>query len=191
MVTNERSLMKGKCCIWGIAMTIILFLFVGCAGTQQAFDPNKTGAQMIVEPSTLRLGVARIMDADTQIIFRGRGFQPEDSVFVSLLGVEKAGEKQDIPVADAEVAPDGSFTAKVGTLVKVSEFLRAKLGTGEKNQNIIIITQPPMPEGAYTAKAVSMEADKTAECQLEVKGPSLMDRLKDWIGGMMGKIKKQ
>ena len=76
-------------------------------------------------------------------------------------------------------------------LVKVSELLRAKIGSNEKMETIIIVTQPPMPEGVYTAKATSMESDLTAECQLVVKGPSLMDRFKDWIGGLLGKIVKK
>jgi hypothetical protein len=61
----------------------------------------------------------------------------------------------------------------------------------EKMENIIIITQPPIPEGVYTTRAVSMKSDRKAECQLVVKGPSLMDKTMDWIGGVMGKIKKK
>ncbi|MBW1857413.1 MAG: hypothetical protein JRI42_03930 [Deltaproteobacteria bacterium] len=70
-------------------------------------------------------------------------------------------------------------------------FLRAKLGSNEKMENIIIITNPPMSAGAYTARAVSMLADKKAECTLNVKGPSLIDRLKDWLGVKLGKIVKK
>ncbi|MCP4600163.1 MAG: hypothetical protein GY847_06445, partial [Proteobacteria bacterium] len=85
----------------------------------------------------------------------------------------------------------GDFTAKVSMLVKVSELLRAKIGSNKDLQTIIIVTQPPMPEGTYTVKAVSMESDAVAECKLIVKGPSLIDRLKDWIGGLLGKIVKK
>jgi hypothetical protein len=36
-----------------------------------------------------------------------------------------------------------------------------------------------------------MLSDKKAEYILEVKGPSLIDRLKDWIGTLLGKIVKK
>jgi hypothetical protein len=48
-----------------------------------------------------------------------------------------------------------------------------------------------MPAGAYTARAVSMLSDKKAECTLNVKGPSTIDKLKDWIGKLLGKIVKK
>ena len=34
-----------------------------------------------------------------------------------------------------------------------------------------------------------MISKQTAETKLTVKGPSMIDSLKDWIGGLMGKIK--
>ena len=58
-------------------------------------------------------------------------------------------------------------------------------------ENIIVVTQPPMPAGTYTAKAVSMDSDKKAECKLTVREPSAMDRFKDWMGVQMGKIEKK
>jgi hypothetical protein len=58
-------------------------------------------------------------------------------------------------------------------------------------ENIIVVTEPPMPEGVYTARAISMLSDKTAECILNVEGPSLIDSLKDWIGTLLGKIVKK
>jgi hypothetical protein len=58
-------------------------------------------------------------------------------------------------------------------------------------ENIIIITRPPMPVGTYRSKAVSMLSDREAECILKVKGPSLIDRIKDWIGAKLGKIVKK
>ena len=48
-----------------------------------------------------------------------------------------------------------------------------------------------MPPGIYTARAKSMLADIKAECTLEVKGPSLFDTIKDWLGVKLGKIIKQ
>ena len=173
----------------GLILLVFIFMFIGCASSPKEFDPNITGPQMIVEPDTIRLGIARMKDA--KILFKGKGFEPEDSVFVKLLGVDKSGEKVDVPIAEGNVDKSGYFTAEVGTLVKFSELLRAKLGSNEKMETIVIITQPPIPEGSYTAKAVSMESEKEAQCELIIKGPSLLDRLKDWIGGLMGKIEKK
>jgi hypothetical protein len=173
----------------GLISSVVIFMFIGCASSPKEFDPNITGPQMIVEPDTIRLGVARMKDA--KILFKGKGFQPEDSVFIKLLGVDKNGKKVDVPIADGNVDKKGYFAAEVGTLVKFAELLRAKLGSNEKMETIVIITQPPMPAGTYTAKAVSMESEKEAQCELVIKGPSLIDRLKDWIGGLMGKIQKK
>jgi hypothetical protein len=68
------------------------------------------------------------------------------------------------------------------------EILRGDVGFDEKFQNVVIIYQPPIPKGVYTIKVTSMLSDRTAESKLTVKGPSLVDRLKDWIGGLTGKI---
>ncbi|MEA3359794.1 MAG: hypothetical protein U9R17_10395 [Thermodesulfobacteriota bacterium] len=173
----------------GLFLFIVIFMFAGCATAKQEFGPNVTGPQMIVEPKTIRLGVAKLMG--TEIVFRGKGFEPDDSVFVQLLRVEKKGERVDIPIADGNVDQKGCFIAKVGRITKLTDLLRAKLGNNDKMENIIIITQPPIPEGVYTARAVSMDSDKKAECKLLIKGPSFMDKIKDWIGGLMGKIVKK
>ena len=186
---NIRHLATALFSNGGLFLFIVIFMFAGCATAKQEFDPNVTGPQMIVEPETIRLGVAKLMG--TEIVFRGKGFEPGDSVFVQLLGVEKKGERVDIPIADGNVDQKGSFTAKVGMITKLTDLLRAKTGMNDKMESILIITQPPIPEGVYTLKAVSMESDKTAECTLTIKGPSCMDSIKDWIGGLMGKIEKK
>jgi hypothetical protein len=173
----------------GLISSVFFFMFIGCASSPKEFDPNISGPQIIVEPDTIRLGVARMKD--TKIVFKGKGFQPQDSVFVKLLDVDKNGEKVDVPIADGNVDKFGYFTAEVGTLVKIAELLRAKLGSNEKMETIVIITQPPIPEGTYTAKAISMESERTAQCKLVLKSPSLLDRFKDWIGGLLGKIVKK
>jgi len=178
--------------IWkkgGLISVFVLFMLMGCATAQKEFDPAIKGPQMIVEPETIRLGVAKM--TKTPIVFKGKGFQPEDSVFINLLGVKTDNKANDVPIADGNVDKNGNFTAKVSTLVKVSQLLRASLGSNEKGENIIIVTQPPIPAGEYTAKAISMESDKRAECKLVVKGPSILDRIKDWIGGLLGKIEKK
>jgi hypothetical protein len=172
-------------CIFSLAV----FMLIGCASSPAGFKGDATGPQLMVEPDTIRLGIAKL--SGTQILFKGKRFEPGDSVFVNLVGVKKGGESADIPVADAEVDKDGSFIAEVGILPKMNEILRAKLGSNEKMETVIIVTQPPIPEGVYTARAVSMVSDKTAETLLTVKGPSILDRIKDWIGILLGKIKKQ
>lgn len=173
----------------GPVFLVVILMFFSCASSPRKFDSKVQGPQMIVEPDSIRLGIARMKG--TEIVFRGKGFQPGDSVFIQLLGTEKETKGVNIPIADGDVDGQGYFNAKVGLLVKVSELLRAKIGSNEKMETIIIVTHPPIPEGIYRAKAVSMESDITAECKLEVKGPSLLDRLKDWIGGLLGKIVKK
>ena len=183
--------------IWkkgGLISVFVVFMLMGCATAQKEFDPAFKGPQMIVEPETIRLGVAKVID--TQIVFRGKGFQPEDSVFINLLGVKTKDKVGDIPIADADVDKNGYFTAQIGgdqtsLMVKIGVLLRAKTGLNKKGKTKIIVTQPPIPEGVYTLRAVSMDSDKTAECKLTIKGPSILDRIKDWIGGLLGKIEKK
>jgi len=190
----RRWLSKEACLKGGLISVIIIFMVMGCATAKKEFDPNVKGPQMIVEPETIRLGVVKVMG--TQFVFKGKGFQPEDSVFINLLGVKTKDKVVDIPIADADVDKNGYFTAQIGgdqtsLIIKIGVLLRAKIGTNKKGDTTIIITQPPIPEGVYALKAVSMESDKTAECKLTIKGPSFMDSIKDWIGGLMGKIEKK
>ena len=170
-----------------IFFTIVLIS--GCSEAVKSLDQGIKGPQIIVNPGTVRLGVAKMKG--TKIVFSGSGFEPGDSVFIKLLNVPVNGKKVDLSVAAADVDKNGTFNAKVGILTKISDFLRAKLGSNEKDENIIIVSNPPMPASAYTARAVSMLSDKKAECTLNVKGPSLIDRLKDWLGTLLGKIVKK
>jgi hypothetical protein len=192
----RRWLSKEACMKGGLISLIIIFMVIGCATAQKEFDPNVKGPQMIVEPETIRLGVARVMK--TQFVFKGKGFLPEDSVFIELLGVKKKEKVVDIPIFDGDVDKNGYFNiqSKPGydpadLTFKIGILLRAKTGTNKKGETMIVVTQPPIPEGVYTVKAVSMESDITAESKLTIKGPSLLDRVKDWIGGLMGKIEKK
>jgi len=170
-----------------IFFTIVLIS--GCSEAVKSLDQGIKGPQIIVNPGTVRLGIAKL--TKLKIVFSGSGFEPGDSVFIKLLNVPVNGKKADLSIAAADVEKDGTFNAKVGTLTRVSDFLRAKLGSNEKDENIIIATNPPMPAGAYTARAISMLSDKKAECTVNVKGPSLIDRLKDWLGVKLGKIRKK
>jgi hypothetical protein len=184
----KRALSRNRCLMGGLMLMIVLML-ASCATAPKEFDPNVSGPQVIVEPDSVSMGVATL--TKTPIVFRGKGFQPEDSVFITLQGVKKGDQMANVPIADAEVDKNGNFTASVSTLMKVTEFIRGQLGTGKNMENIIVVTQPPMPAGAYTAKAVSMDSGKKAECKLTVREPSLMDRFKDWMGVQMGKIQKK
>jgi hypothetical protein len=168
---------------------ISIFLFTGCATAPVEFDPKISGAQVIVDPETVRLGIATLQGTPLQ--FRGKGFQPEDSVFITLEDVRIGNQVKDLAIADANVDKDGHFTAKVGVLAKMNEILRAQLGSNEKMETIVIVTGPPIPDGVYNAKAVSMESDITAKCKLKVCPPSFFDKFKDAIGESMGKIVKK
>jgi hypothetical protein len=187
-VTMKKSL-KYLVAISFLLVTSGVFVASGCSQQVKTLDPGITGPQLIVNPETVRLGVAKIKD--TKLFFSGSGFEPGDSVFVKLLKVPVNGKKVDLSIASADIRKDGTFDATVGLLTKVSDFLRAKIGSNEKMENIIIITRPPMPAGIYTARAISMLSDKTADCTLNVKGPSLFNRLKDWLGVKLGKIVRE
>ena len=196
MRITKKWLSKKACIIGGLMSLFTVLVVMGCATAQKEFDPDIKGPQMIVEPETLRLGVARVMG--TQFVFRGKGFEPEDSVFIEILGVEKEDKTVDIPIFDGEVDEKGDFNIQsrpgydpAGLTFKIGVLLRAKTGTNKKGETNIVITQPPIAAGVYTLKAISMESDKTAESTLVIKGPSLLDSIKDWIGGLMGKIEKE
>jgi len=189
MMKKAERLVARRSLVGGLVSCFLILLIVGCATAQKEFDPNISAPQVIAEPDRIQLGIARVMKME--IVFKGKGFQPGDSVFITLVGVKKGDTVVDIPIADGEVDRDRYFNAKIGKLAKISELLRVELGENEKMENIIIVRQPPIPEGVYTAKAVSMESDKKAECQLVFKGPSMLDRFKDWMGGMLGKIVKK
>lgn len=163
----------------------LLFLF-GCASAPKDFDPNLKGAQLIADPECISLGAVTVLQ--TPVAFKGKGFKPGDSVFVSLVGVDKGGQKTDVPLADATVEKDGTFVAKVATLAKVTELLRGDMGSNAKMENIVILSRPPIPEGAYTARAVSMESDIKAETVFSIKRAGAIDALKDWIGERKGAI---
>ena len=181
---TDNGYLKG-----GLFCVLLIFLFAGCAAAPAKFDPNIKGPQMVVEPGCVSLAVATV--TGTPMMFKGKGFQPGDSVFVELLGVKKKGKVVKVPVADADVDKNGEFTAKVSILVKVTELLRAKLGSGKKMETTIVVTQPTIAPGVYTAKAVSMDSDITAECKWTMAPPSCWGNIKDWIGKQQGKIIKK
>ena len=181
---SDKGFLKG-----GLIFIFFTFLFMGCATAPGKLDPDIKGPQVVVQPESVTLGVASV--TRTPIVFMGRGFQPDDSVLIELLGVDKKGEKVNVPIADANVDSNGCFIAKVSTLVKVTELLRAKLGSNKKMETTIIVTQPTIPPGVYTAEAVSMESDAKADCNLTLMAPYSWDKFKDWVGVKKGKIVKK
>ena len=187
--------MKQKGRSWGLMVLVCLMVIIagsvfispGCANPPKTLDRSITRPQVIVNPDTIRLGVAKLMG--TNIVFEGAGFKAGDSIFITLLG---PNETKAI-VAEAVIQPDGTFKSEVGEssaakLAKAMEILRAEIAFNEKFESIIVITKPPIPEGVYTVKVTSMLSNLTAETKLMVKGPSVIDSLKDWIGKLTGKI---
>lgn len=194
-VQAGRRGMQAKYRLGGWLLAAVVLLAAGCAGPPKTFDPLVRGPQMIVEPETIRLGVARVMD--TSFTFRGKGFQPGDSVFIEMMGVPVGGKSVNIPIFDAEVDESGRFRAGTrpgydpqGLTFKIGVLLRAKTGTNDKGETVLIVHQPPIPEGSYTVRAVSMESDKQASATLLIKAPSILDRIKDACGRLLGKIRK-
>jgi hypothetical protein len=172
-----------KIIFWRVMVLTCLIIVWGCTSTPKTLDPSVSGPQAIVNPETVCLSVSKLKD--THIVFEGSGFKSGDSVLVTLLGPNETR----VFVAEAPVKPDGTFKAPVSPLTKFMEILRADVTFDEKFQNVVVISQPPIPEGVYTARVGSMISKQTAETKLTVKGPSIIDSLKDWIGGLTGKIK--
>ena len=164
-------------------MTLACFIMVsGCSSPPKILDPSITGPQVIVNPETIRLGVVKMRD--TNIVFEGSGFKPGDSILITLTGPSETK----VITAEAPIQKDGTFKAVVPPLTKIMEFLRADVTFDEKFQNVVVISQPPIPKGVYTAKVESMISKQTAETKLSVKGKTVIDSFKDWIGKLKGKI---
>jgi hypothetical protein len=167
-------------------MTLACFVIVSsCSSPPKKLDPSKPGPQVIVNPETIRLGIAKVLD--TKILFEGSGFKPKDSIYVELLGPNQTK----LVVAESLIQPDGTFKAEVSKLTRITEILRADASfeIEKKYKEFVIITQPPIPEGLYTAKVICMSSDRTAETKLTVKGPSIVDSTKDFLGKKLGKIR--
>lgn len=161
-----------------------LIILLGCASPPKTLDPSISGPQLIVNPETIRLGVVKMRD--TNIVFEGSGFQAKagDSVLITLKGPNETK----VVAAEAPIQSNGTFKAAIPPLTKIMEFLRADVTFDEKFQNVVVISQPPIPKGVYTARVDSMISKQTTETKLAVKGKTVIDSLKDWIGKITGKI---
>jgi hypothetical protein len=166
-------------------MSVCLLMLSGCSSPPKKLDPSKSGPQVIVNPETIRLGIAKVLD--TKILFEGSGFKPKDSIYIELFGPKQTK----LVVAESLIQPDGAFKAEVSKLTRITEILRADASfeIEKKYKEFVIITQPPIPEGVYAAKVTCMSSDMTAETKLNVKGPSILDSTKDLLGKMLGKIR--
>lgn len=176
-----------KMSFWSLIVLVSFLLVLGCSNPPKTLDRTVTGPQVIINPGSIRLGVAKLMD--TIIVFEGSGFKPGDSMFISLIG---PNETKAI-VAEGPIKPDGTFKVELGKssinkLTKAMEILRADIVPNEKFEPVVVISQPPIPKGVYTVKVTSMLSPLTAETKLTVKGPTVIDSVMDWIGKLTGKI---
>jgi len=187
MLSTHKSRFLGFLFLVGLLGVTGGFVLAGCSAGLQTFSSDISGSQLIVNPESVSLGTAALLKE--KIVFGGVGFAPEDSVFVTVFGPDET----EVVVADGKVDADGKFTAPIGTLAKITGILKGNVsGTytaDGKYKQFVIITQPPIPAGVYTAKVTSMSSDKTAQTKLTFKKPSIGDRLKDWVGKRLGKIK--
>ena len=166
-------------------VSVCLFILSGCSSPPKKLDPSKSGPQVIVNPETIRLGIAKILD--TKILFEGSGFKPKESINIELFGPNQTK----LIVAESLIQSDGTSKAEVSKPTRITEILRADASfeIEKKYKEFVTITQPPIPKGVYTAKVTCMSSDMTAETKLNVKGPSILDSTKDFLGKMLGKIR--
>ena len=167
-------------------ITLVCFVIIsGCSSPPKKLDLSESGPQLIVNPETIRLGIAKVLD--TNILFEGSGFKAKDSIYIELLGPNQTK----LVVAESLIQPDGTFKAEVSKLTRITEILRADASfeIEKKYKEFVIITQPPIPAGIYTARVTCMSSDMTAETKLNVKGPSILDSTKDFLGKKLGKIR--
>ncbi len=170
MTTRQKMILSGLM-IWVCLVVGVLFV-----------NHSNSEPQVTVNPEAIRLGVAKLMA--TNIVFEGSGFKPGDSVLITLEGPHETK----VIAAEASIKPDGTFKATVPPLTRAMEFLKADITFNEKFQNVVIVSQPPIPKGVYTVKVESMIAKQKAETKLTVKGKTVIDSLKDWVGKLTGKI---
>jgi hypothetical protein len=179
----RKSFPKGA-----LLFAALLLVFVGCAAEKKHFDESVKGAQVIVEPDTLHLGVVRMLTKD--ISFRGRGFIPNEGYCVYLRGDEERTRSVDVPICCGVVDEKGAFDDKAKTLVKADYLLNADFTTGKKGY-LVIINKPPVPEGKYKAVATGFDSKIEAQTPVIIKGPTLKDHVMDWVGQLLGKVKKE
>lgn len=170
------------------ALSLLFFVIIGCALKPKQFDNNINGAQLIVEPAILHLGVAWI--SSNEIMFKGIGFIPGENFCVDLTGSEDINRNISVPICCGVVDENGKFNKNAEKLVKADYLLNAEITTGEKGY-LIIINRPPIPEGAYLATAKGFKSNIEAKHSITVVGPTFKDQFMDWMAQIIGKVKKE
>lgn len=165
----------------------LFVLMLGCAGTKKMVDRALPGPQVVVNPQVIPLGVATLVGTD--FVFDGSGFTPGDTVFISLIGKPDV----DIALALTKVNKDGTFQAEMGQsspakIAKIVGILRGNVSSNENLEPVIVLTKPTIPAGAYTIRASSLMTQRKAETPVTVAEPSILNRIMDGIGGMLGSI---
>lgn len=148
------------------------------------FD-NYPGPQIAVEPRNVRLGISTMLK--TPIVIGGTGFQKGDSVFVDMV-TDDVENPRKIPIDAGDVGDDGSFLIEVSRDTKLIEILRMTVDPVDKKPTVV---GDPIATGAYTLRATSVNSDRRAECVIIFDPPSKMDKIKDRISALFGKIKKK
>lgn len=168
-----------------ISIIFTAIFLTGCATTSKSFNDSIQGPQLIVEPLTISLGVATLMGTD--IIFKGKGFDPGDKVCIKISGSEDSNREVEIGASSGDVDENGLVTSHISKEIKIFSILRA-MPTPSPKGYVVKIENAPIPKGAYTVSAVGLKSGKEAQSSLTFSDPSFIDRLKDWIGNKMGKI---
>ena len=158
----------------------------GCASAPKVIDRTVPGPQVAANPDSFSLGVANVMSM--KIAFEGVGFQPDDTVSISLVG----SDNTEIPLKIAKVDADGTFNTVLNdslddVLIKSVSILRADVSTATGKAQVVV-SQPPVPAGSYRLKVISLEGEATAESTMNLQEPGMGDRTMDWIGGLAGII---
>jgi len=185
---KQNRLRISRILLISISAALISISFFSCAPPPKkpaGLYPAYPGPQIAVEPRTIRLGVSTLLK--TEIVIGGQGFVPGDSIFLNLEGT---GEHSDIkvPIDVADAGIEGQFKIKMKREIKALELLRVNL---EPETGKPIIVKDPIPTGVYLIKAETVESGRKAECILIAEAPSKMDRIKDKIGLLFRKIKRE
>ncbi|MBI9087409.1 MAG: hypothetical protein JEZ11_27715 [Desulfobacterales bacterium] len=174
--------------IFGLALSGLILTTTGCSGPSHLLDAGLSGPQLVVNPDTIRLGVAKVMK--TVVVFEGMGFEPEEKVMVVLAGTETANREVVVPMGFGVADPQGRFTIEVEKTMKIYNLLNADVTFGDKGA-IVLVSDPPVPTGVYEAKATGYQSSRSATCRLTLVPPSFIDRIKDRIARMLGKIEME
>jgi len=176
----------------GILVRWMLFasilVFSGCAPQKERVEglsPYYPGPQIAVEPNVASLGISTLLK--TPIRVGGMGFDPGDTVFIDMVGGEE-DKSISIPMDSGDVDMHGGFTVEISQEVKMLKILRLDI---DPSNNMPIIVRSTIPAGAYVLKAESVRTHKKAECVIQFRDPTGMDRFKDWLKIKLRKIKKR